>query len=458
VYFYEKLGYLFMYMKKNKRKVWSESEIDFLVKNYSEMFNSELVKILDRSELSIYVKANKLGLSKSSEHKSRCISKRNKMVGRNLTNDALGLIAKEYKTKTHSGNIDVIMSLNTLSNYRGNPKTNVYVFGGYSIIGWNARRGSPLKPQPKTSAPVPYDEAKVLYSQLVASKLAKGYQLMSGSAGGQYSSPAASQKIDTGIYPELPIAIKDESLLEQYFVDPNFWMQPKRNVQHRPLKRDNCEYIGTNKKGFQVPISDAIKIAMAAFKPLQFVIDTEEEPGEKIIAFDLLENGRDYRGESYERRLSRLTALFESAGIQDRITLIETAKTEAEKRALFARLKQEGKEGVVIKDKRAVFSAGYSGSMFKFKFLETTSCIVTAVNKKRSVAIGLYQGVQLVSIGNVTIPPNHEVPKENEIVEVEYLYYYPGGSLFHPVYLGVRNDVDSDECSFEKQKLKEYRP
>jgi hypothetical protein len=89
-----------MYMKKNKRKVWSESEIDFLVKNYSEMFNSELVKILDRSELSIYVKANKLGLSKSSEHKSRCISKRNKMVGRNLTNDALGLIAKEYKTKT----------------------------------------------------------------------------------------------------------------------------------------------------------------------------------------------------------------------------------------------------------------------------------------------------------------------------------------------------------------------
>jgi outer membrane protein OmpA-like peptidoglycan-associated protein len=41
---------------------------------------------------------------------------------------------KEYKTKTHSGNLDVIMSLNTLSNYRGNPKTNVYVFGGYSLI------------------------------------------------------------------------------------------------------------------------------------------------------------------------------------------------------------------------------------------------------------------------------------------------------------------------------------
>lgn len=41
---------------------------------------------------------------------------------------------KEYKTKTHSGNLDVILSLNTLSNYRGNPKTNVYIFGGYSLI------------------------------------------------------------------------------------------------------------------------------------------------------------------------------------------------------------------------------------------------------------------------------------------------------------------------------------
>lgn len=41
---------------------------------------------------------------------------------------------RSYKTKTHSGNLDLIMSLNTLSNYRGNPKTNIYIFGGYSLI------------------------------------------------------------------------------------------------------------------------------------------------------------------------------------------------------------------------------------------------------------------------------------------------------------------------------------
>jgi len=87
-------------MEENKRKIWSEDEINYLVKNYSNMFNSELCEILNRTELSIYVKANKLGLHKSNSHKSKCISKRNKMVGRDLNYETLSLIAKKYKTKS----------------------------------------------------------------------------------------------------------------------------------------------------------------------------------------------------------------------------------------------------------------------------------------------------------------------------------------------------------------------
>jgi hypothetical protein len=87
-------------MEENKRKLWSEDEINYLVKNYSNMFNSELCEILNRTELSIYVKANKLGLHKSNSHKSKCISKRNKMVGRDLNYKTLSLIAKKYKTKS----------------------------------------------------------------------------------------------------------------------------------------------------------------------------------------------------------------------------------------------------------------------------------------------------------------------------------------------------------------------
>ncbi|GGH74658.1 outer membrane protein OmpA-like peptidoglycan-associated protein [Filimonas zeae] len=39
-----------------------------------------------------------------------------------------------YKNATHQGNIDVIASLNTLSHYRGNPKTNIYTFLGYGLV------------------------------------------------------------------------------------------------------------------------------------------------------------------------------------------------------------------------------------------------------------------------------------------------------------------------------------
>jgi outer membrane protein OmpA-like peptidoglycan-associated protein len=40
---------------------------------------------------------------------------------------------KEYKNKTYQLGIDVLTSLNTSSNYRGNPKTNVYLVTGYSL-------------------------------------------------------------------------------------------------------------------------------------------------------------------------------------------------------------------------------------------------------------------------------------------------------------------------------------
>ncbi|BAV08600.1 OmpA family protein [Filimonas lacunae] len=39
-----------------------------------------------------------------------------------------------YRNRTHQGNLDFIASLNTLSHYRGNPKTNIYTFVGYSLV------------------------------------------------------------------------------------------------------------------------------------------------------------------------------------------------------------------------------------------------------------------------------------------------------------------------------------
>jgi OOP family OmpA-OmpF porin len=39
-----------------------------------------------------------------------------------------------YRNKSYSGFLDMIVSLNSLSHYRGNPKWDVYVFGGYALV------------------------------------------------------------------------------------------------------------------------------------------------------------------------------------------------------------------------------------------------------------------------------------------------------------------------------------
>lgn len=41
---------------------------------------------------------------------------------------------KSYKTQTHNGSIDAILSLNTANYYKGNPKTNIYLLGGVGLI------------------------------------------------------------------------------------------------------------------------------------------------------------------------------------------------------------------------------------------------------------------------------------------------------------------------------------
>ncbi len=50
------------------------------------------------------------------------------------TDSKLQGIAANYRNKSISGTFDMIFSLNSLSHYRGNPKWDVYLFGGYAIV------------------------------------------------------------------------------------------------------------------------------------------------------------------------------------------------------------------------------------------------------------------------------------------------------------------------------------
>jgi bifunctional non-homologous end joining protein LigD len=96
------------------------------------------------------------------------------------------------------------------------------------------------------------------------------------------------------------------------------------------------------------------------------------------------------------------------------------------------------------------------GDQLKLKFTATASCIVAKVNgTKRSVALELLDGSKRVAVGNVTIPPSQPIPKAGSVLEVRYLYCAgPGGSLYQPVCLGVRDDVGPEGCTITQLKYK----
>jgi bifunctional non-homologous end joining protein LigD len=138
--------------------------------------------------------------------------------------------------------------------------------------------------------------------------------------------------------------------------------------------------------------------------------------------------------------------------------MVESHYTAGQKREAFDRLKFENAEGVVFKHIDAPYIAGRpasGGSQLKFKFCETASFVVGKVNAKRSVSLMLFAGRNLTAAGNVTIPPNHEIPKAGQIVECRYLYAFKGsGCIYQPVYLGVRDDIPEEECTTAQLKFK----
>jgi bifunctional non-homologous end joining protein LigD len=322
---------------------------------------------------------------------------------------------------------------------------------GYVVNFAYGRRGSTMNTGTKTTQPVPYAEALNIYEKLVRSKTAKGYRIHGGGAA---IAVAENTGRDTGLRPQLLAPILEEEA-EPYLRDNNWCAQEKYDGRRIMLvKGSNGAFAAANRKGRLVACPEAVRAAVAAV-PGPFVIDGELV-GEKYHAFDLLATAEDRRGMTYADRLSELEALFGShAGSS--FAIAPSVYGSAAKHAFVHGLKASDREGAVFKDLRARWSAGCpasGGAALKLKFWATCSCVVLRLNDRRSVELALSGR----PVGNVTIPPNHSIPKVGQVVEVRYLYVNaPGGALYQPIYLGERDDIDSSECTVEAQNLK-YKP
>jgi len=312
------------------------------------------------------------------------------------------------------------------------------------------RRGSTFTTGKKTLVPVPKAEAMRIWDRLVGEKLKKGYR--------ESLEPNGSHTVavpeSTGIFPQLLNAV-DEEDLEILLKDDQFLMQEKKDGKRLILRKEGESITGINRRGLACGLPQNI-INDAQALPGDWLLDGELI-GEEYHTFDLLEHDGSYRAQPLRKRLVALFNLVAS-GQAPGIHLVDSYTGEAVKRRFLERSREANLEGVVFKLMSAPYIPGRpnsGGAQRKFKFVETASVVVTGLNGKRSVRIGVLDGERMVNCGNVTIPVGAEIPAVGDIIEVRYLYAFKeSGSLFQPVYLGVRDDLELKDCTVGQLKWK----
>jgi len=270
-------------------------------------------------------------------------------------------------------------------------------------------------------------------------------------------------KVSSGLLPQLLNEIEEEEV-GKYINDNNYCAQEKHDGKRRMLRHVSGKTEGINKKGqvvgYPAVFEGACKEVAEVSGVRGFLMDGEEV-GEVFHVFDLLElDGKDLRVTSYGDRYRALSGLTIPS---DSIQVVETAFTTKEKRTLYESLKRKGKEGIVFKLIEGVHRVGYSDYQVKFKFVSTASVVVMGHNKKNSISVGVYdhsnsieKGFKsLIPIGNITtIGHDRSKIPIGSVCECRYLYYFPGGSLYQPVYLGQRDDTYVSDCLLSKLKCK----
>ena len=140
--------------------------------------------------------------------------------------------------------------------YRQGPADKIYKAsivpqdGGYVVQFQFGRRGSTLQSGRKNPVPVPYDEAKRIYDQLLASKKNKGYT--PGEDGVPYQDTAKASQA-TGIHCQLLNSVEDDEV-ERLIADPAYWMQEKHDGRRLLIRKAGGTITGINRLGLVVAL------------------------------------------------------------------------------------------------------------------------------------------------------------------------------------------------------------
>lgn len=317
--------------------------------------------------------------------------------------------------------------------------------GKYTLPFTYGRRGDTGQSGNKATKPLDYDKAKKMYDKIVAEKMAKGYSAGEGMK--PYSGTVNEKKI-SGINAQLLNPITEDEC-EKLLYDHDWGAQEKFDGKRILINKKADKIIAINRRGLECGYPSEIE------KQISEIIGDVTLDGEMIgtnyHVFDILYFlDKDLKNSKY---LTRYNTLVEF--LSNKVTIAPLAITTKEKLLLFKSLKN--KEGIVFKKLDSFYIPGRpssGGEQLKFKFYSTASCIVTKLNNKNSISLGLYNKDKLIDVGNATLYSNKKIPRPQDIVEIKYLYAIPGGSLYQPIYIGLRDDIEEKNCTISQLKYK----
>jgi bifunctional non-homologous end joining protein LigD len=323
---------------------------------------------------------------------------------------------------------------------------------GFVVNFANGRRGGALRAGTKTTSPVALDAANKIYAKVLKEKLGGGYTVGEGKAA--FAGTDMEARV-SGLLPQLLNEV-DRAEMERLILNDDFGFQEKMDGNRVMIRKTGSRVEAVNRKGLFIAFPKDVETEMLLI-PGDVTLDGEVI-GQVFHAFDCLYFSRDLTSLGFKARYMQAEGAVSAIKCAKAVVLVPAAFDSAAKRALFDAVLARNGEGVVAKQNFASYAAGRpakGGDQLKFKFRSTATVIVAKVNDQRSVLMAVLdsKGAE-IPVGNVTIPPNKDIPAVGDLVEVVYLYAFKGGSLFQPTFDAVRTDLDRADASIDQLKYK----
>jgi ATP-dependent DNA ligase len=250
-----------------------------------------------------------------------------------------------------------------------------------------------------------------------------------------------------GIQAEL-LTETTELHFQRMLTNPDYGYQEKHNGHRLMIAKQDGQLFWFNREGEKSSKALPIQVRHALLShPLDtFVIDGELVKT-TFFVFDALILGDEViTNDVYEYREARYHQEFDNHS--KNLITVKTARTAAEKKALWEQVLAAKGEGIVSKNLRKSYRTGRAEQHFKLKFWKMADAFVIGPSPegKDSVEIGMVNSKgQVHRISGCSLR-NKFNPAPGQVIEVRFLYATQERHIVQPTLLHLRNDKRAADC------------